>query len=257
MTLASRFLYRKGGVELPKVTKKTPSPRRSATSWRAKKENPMIRHERISQLAQKLRTRDQEVEQAAANLSQFTGLFYSAVEEVIDALHKEGITTIQPPERERLADGREQLSFVERDYRFVFVPYQDVAFPALGGCGMPDELVDELGQKRAGRLVAFYHSLEDPDEAKVLCSFYVFADECWCVCGTGHSEHRSLNSQEIADYVLWFFDLIQDGFKKHWRSLHDISLSVDSSTKPETRFHIPYVAPEEQSPKTRNPPQSP
>ena len=205
----------------------------------------MIRHEHITELAQKLRDRDQEVEQAAANLSQFVGLFYSAVEEVIDALHKEGITTIQPPERERLADGREQLSFVERDFRFVFVPYQGVAFPALDGSGLPDERAAELSQKRAGRLVAFYHALEDSGEAKVLCSFYVFADRSWCACGVGHSEHRSLNSQEIADYVLEFLDLIQDGFHQHWRSLHDIPLSMDSSIKPEVRFHIPYVAPEE------------
>jgi len=205
----------------------------------------MIRPERITQLAQKLRKRDQEVDQAAANLAKFVDSFYSAVEEAIGALHKEGITTVQLPEREKLADGGEQLSFVERDYRFLFVPYQGVAFPALDGCGLPNELVDELSHKQASRLVTFYQQLEDPDEAKVLCSFYVFADGSWCVCGAGHWEHRSLNSQEIGDYVLDFLDLIQDGFKKHWRNLHDISLSVDSSTKPETRFHIPYVAPEE------------
>jgi len=114
----------------------------------------MIRHERITQLAEKFRKRDQEVGQATANSGKFVESFYGAVEEVIDALHREGVTTIQPPEKERLADGREQLSVVEKDYRFVFVPYQGVAFPALGECGLPDELVDELSQKRAGRLVA-------------------------------------------------------------------------------------------------------
>ena len=205
----------------------------------------MIRHEQITQLAQKLRRRDQEIEQAAANLGKFVGFFYSAVEEVIDALHKEGITTIQPPERQGLADGREQLSFVERDYRFVFVPYQGVAFPTLDGGGLPDERVAELSQKRAGRLVAFYHPLEDPNEVKVLCNFYVFGDGSWCVCGAGHLEHQSLNGQEIADHTLWLLDLIQDGFKKHWQSTHDISFSATDSTKPETRFHIPYVATDE------------
>lgn len=208
-------------------------------------ENTMIRRERVVQLAEKLRKRDQEVSQATANLAQFVDSFYSAFEAVIDMLHKEGITTVQRPERERLADGGEQLSFVERDYRFVFVPCQGVAFPALDECGLPDELVDQLAQKRAGRLVASYHPLEYPDAAKALCSFYVFADGSWCVCGAGYSEHRSPNGQEIADYVLRFLDLIQDGFKKHWGHHHDISLSAGDSTRPETRFHIPYVAPEE------------
>jgi hypothetical protein len=205
----------------------------------------MIRHERVTQLAEKFRKRDQEVGRATLNLGKFIESFYSAVEEVIDALHEEGVTTIQPPEREKLADGREQLSFLERDYRFVFVPYQGIAFPALGECGLPEELVDELSQKRAGRLIAFYHPLEDPDAAKALCSFYVFADGSWCVCGAGHSEHRSLNGQEIADYVLRLLGLIQDGFKQHWHDQHDISLSAGDSASPETRFHIPYVAPEE------------
>ena len=204
----------------------------------------MIRRERIAQLAEKFRTRDQEVGQATANLAKFVDSLYSAVEEVIGALHKEGITTVHPPERAKLAEGREQLSFAERDYRFVFVPYQGVAFPALGECGLPDELVAELGQKRAGRVVAFYHPLEDPDAAKVLCSFYVFADGSWCVCGAGHSEHRSLYGQEIADYVLRLLELIQDGFKKHWRAQLDISLSAGDSTRPETRFYIPRVASE-------------
>jgi hypothetical protein len=209
----------------------------------------MIRRERIAQLAEKFRKRDQEVGQATANLARFIDSLYNAIEDVIDALHQEGVATIQPPEREKLADGREQLSLVERDYRFVFVPYQGAAFPALGECGLPDELVDELSQKRAGRLVAFYHPLEDPNAAKALCSFYVFADDSWCVCGAGHSEHRSLNDQEIVDYVIRLLDLIQEGFKKHWRDHGDISLSADKSSaddsgRPETRFHIPYVAPE-------------
>ena len=164
---------------------------------------------------------------------------------MIDALHKEGITTIHRPEREKLADGREQLSFVERDYRFVFVPYQGVAFPALGECGLPDELVNELSQKRAGRLVAFYHPLENPDAAKALCSFYVFGNGFWCACGAGYSEYRSLDGQEIVDYALRFLDLIHDGFKKHWRAQRDISPSAGDSTRPETRFYIPRVASEE------------
>jgi len=205
----------------------------------------MIRHERIAQLAEKFRKRDQEVEQAAANTAKFIELFYSAVEQAIDALHKESVTSIQPPERETLADGREQFSFVERDYQFVFVPYQGIALPALGEYGLPDELADELTQKQAGRLVAFYHSLEDPDAAKALCSFYVFADRSWCVCGAGHPERRSLDDQAIADYALRLLDLIQDGFKKHWHEQHDTSLSAGDSTRPETRFHIPFVAPEE------------
>jgi hypothetical protein len=205
----------------------------------------MIRHEQITQLAEKFRIRDQETGQATANLARFVDFLYGAVEEAIEALRKEGISTIHTPEKERLADGREQLSFVERDYRFVFVPYQGVAFPALGQCGLPDELVSELSQKRAGRLVTLYHPLEDPDAAKALCSFYVFADASWCVCGAGHSEHRSLDGQEIADYVLRLVDLIQDGFKKHWHEEHDIALSAVDSLKPETAFHIPYVAPEE------------
>jgi hypothetical protein len=46
-------------------------------------------------------------------LIKFVGSFYSAIEEVIGALHWEGVTTIQPPDKERLADGREQLSFGE------------------------------------------------------------------------------------------------------------------------------------------------
>jgi hypothetical protein len=53
-------------------------------------------------------------------------LLYGAVEEAIVALRREG-STIHLPEREKLADGREKLSFVERDYRFVFVPYLGVA----------------------------------------------------------------------------------------------------------------------------------
>jgi hypothetical protein len=205
----------------------------------------MIKRERIAQLAEKFRKRDQEAEQAASNTAQFIELFYGAVELVIDALHKESVTSIQPPQRARLADGREQLSFVERDYRFVFVPYQGVALPALGEYGLPDELVDGLAQQQAGRLVAFYHPLENPDAAKVLCSFYVFADRSWCVCGAGHPERRSLDGQEIADYALRLLDLIQDGFRKHWHEQHDTSLSTGDSTKPETRFHIPFVAPEE------------
>jgi hypothetical protein len=205
----------------------------------------MIRSERITQLAEKLRKRDQEVEQAAVNAGQFVELFYGAIEQVIDALRKEGITTIHPPEREKLADGREQLSFMERDYRFLFVPYQGIAFPALGGSGLPDEVVDELSQKRAGRLVAYYHPLEDLDAAKVLCSLYVFADGSWCVSGAGHSDHRSLGSQEIADYALFLLDLIQDGFKKHWHEQHDIALSAADSMRPETTFHVPHLAAEE------------
>ena len=205
----------------------------------------MIRREQITQLAKKFRIRDQEIEQARANLVRFTDSLYSTVEEVINALYKEGITTMHTPEREKLADGRMQLSFVERDYRFVFVPYQGVAFPALGECGLPDELVDELSRKRAGRLVIVYHPLEDSDAAKALCSFYVFADGTWCVCGAGHSEHKSIDTQAIADYVFRLLDLIQDGFKKHWHEHQEISLSAVDSTRPETRFHIPYVAPEE------------
>ena len=205
----------------------------------------MTRHERITQLAEEFRTRDQEVAQATSNLAKFIASFYSIVEEVIDALYKEGVTTVHLPEREKLADGREQLSFVERDYRFVFVPHQGVAFPALGGCGLPDEVVDELSRKRASRLVAFYHPVEDPDTAKALCSFYVFADGSWCVSGAGHSEHRSLDGQEISDYVLRLLDLIQDGFRKHWHEQHDSSLSASDSIRPETRFRIPYAEPEE------------
>lgn len=206
----------------------------------------MIRREQVAELAAKLRKRDQEIEQATANVAKFVDSLYGAVEQVIDALHKEGITTVQQPEKERLADGREQLGFVERDYRFMFFPCHGIAFPSLSECGLPDELVDELSQKRAGRLVAFYHPLEDSDAAKALCSFYVFADGSWCVCGAGHSEHRSLNDQEIADYVFRFLDLVQDGFKKHWHEQHHLSLSEDNSTRPETRFHIPHIAPEEQ-----------
>jgi hypothetical protein len=205
----------------------------------------MTRREQVSELAAKLRKRDQEIEQATANVAKFVDSLYRAVEQVIDALHKEGVATVHPLERERLADGREQLSFVERDYRFVFVPGQGIAFPALSECGLPDELVDQLSQKRAGRLVAFYHPLENPDAAKALCSFYVFADGSWCVCGAGPSEHRSLSDQEIADYVFRFLDLIQDGFKKHWHEQHRLSLSEDDSLRPETRFRIPHVASEE------------
>ena len=206
----------------------------------------MNRYDRITQLATKFRDRDQEVEQATANMGRFVDSFYRALEQVIDALHKEGITTIQQPERERLADGREQFSFVERDYRFVFVPGQGIAFPALSECGLPDELVDQLSQKRAGRLVAFYHPLENADAAKALCSFYAFADGSWCVCGAGRSEHSSLNDQEIADYVLRFLDFIQDGFRRHWHEQHRLSLSESNSTKPETRFRVPHLASEEQ-----------
>jgi hypothetical protein len=205
----------------------------------------MIRRERLIHLVEKFRTRDQEIRQAAVNLDTFAEALYSAIQAVIDAFHKEGITAIDLPEKETLADGRQQLGFVEHDYRFVFMPYQGVAFPALDECGLPDELVDELSQKRAGKLVAFYHPLEDPDEAKVLCSFYVFADRSWCVCGAGRSEQGSLDSQEIADYVIDLFDLIQDGFRKHWHNQHDVSLTAKDSTRPETRFHIPRVAPEE------------
>ena len=204
----------------------------------------MIRREQITHLAERFRTRDQEVDQATANVAKFIDLLYSAIEETIGELHQEGITSIHPVEREKQEDGREQLSFVERDYRFVFVPYQGVAFPTLDGCGLPDEVVDELSQKRAGRLVAYYHPLENPDAAKALCSFYVFADGSWCVCGAGHSDHRSLDDQEIADYVLRLLDLVQDGFKKRWHEQYDIPLSADSM-RPETTFHIPYVAPEE------------
>ena len=134
----------------------------------------MIEHRQIAYLAEKLRKRDQEIEQAAANSARFVTFFYGAIEQVIDALRQEGITTIQSPKKERLDEDREQLSFVERDYQFVFLPYQGVAFPALGECGLSDELVEELAKKRAGRLVAFYHPVEDPDAAKALCSFYVF-----------------------------------------------------------------------------------
>ena len=91
----------------------------------------MIRRERIAQLVEKFRTRDQEIGQAAANLARFTGCLYDAIQAVIDALHEEGITAIGPSEQETLADGRQQLGFVERDYRFAFVPYQGIAFPAL------------------------------------------------------------------------------------------------------------------------------
>ena len=205
----------------------------------------MIRRERITQLAGKLRKRDQEVEQAKMNSSQFVAFLYGAIEEVIDALRQEDITSIQPIAKEKLADGREQLSFVERDYRFVFIPYRDIAFPALGECGLPDELVDELSQKRAGRLVAFYHPLENPDAAKVLCSFYVFANGFWCICGAGYSEYRKLDGQEIADYAVRFLELIQDGFKKHWRVQRDMSLSTGDSIGPETRFYVPRATPEQ------------
>jgi hypothetical protein len=218
---------------------------RNRTEWKAGEENLMIRRAEITQLAEKFRMRDQEVGQAEVNTAKFVGSFYGAVEEAIAALHREGVATVQLPETERLSDGREQLSFVERDYRFVFVPSHGVAFPALGECGLPEELVDALSQKRAGRLVAFSHPVEDPDAAKVLCSYYVFADGSWCVCGAAHSEHRSLNDREIADHVLGLLDLIQDGFRKHWRTQRDISLSADDSARPETRFRIPYVAPEE------------
>jgi hypothetical protein len=210
-----------------------------------RKDIPMIRREQITRLAEKFRTRDQEVGQATANLAKFLGFLYAAVEEVSDALHKEGITTVHVPEREKLADGREQLSFVERDYRFVFVPYPGVAFPALSGCGLPDELVSELSQRRAGRLVAFHHPVENPDAVKALCSFYVFATGFWCVCGAGYSEHRPLDGQEIADYAVRFLDLIQDGFKKHWRAQLDTTPSAGDSIGPETRFSILRVVSEE------------
>ena len=201
----------------------------------------MIRRERITQLAKKIRARDQEVEQAAANQAKFVHLLYSAIEETIGALHKEGINTLHLAEKEKLADGREQFSFVERDYRFVFVPYQGIAFPALDGCGLPDELAEALGQKRAGRLVLSYHPQEDPDAAKTLCSYYVFADGSWCACRAGDSEYLALDDQEIADHVLRLIELIQDGFRKHWHAHADLSLSATDATKPETRFQIPRV----------------
>jgi hypothetical protein len=128
---------------------------------------------------------------------------------------------------------------------FVFVPHRGVAFLALSECGLSDELIDELGQQRAGRLAVFYHPLENPDAAKALCSFYVFASGFWCVCGAGYSEYRSLDGQEVADFVLRLLDLIQGGFRRHWRAQGDLSLSAGDSVRPETRFYIPRVASEE------------
>lgn len=203
----------------------------------------MITNGRIIELAERFRHRDREVAQVTANLRKFIDTFFSAIEAAIDALHREGVTAIQPPERERLPEGREQLSFVERDYRFLFVPYQGVAFPALGECGLLDELlVDELSHKRAGRLIAFHHPLRDPDAVKALGSYYVFADASWCVCSAGHAAHRALNDGEIGEYVLRLLSLIQDGLQQHWRDQHEISFSVSDSAGPETRFHIPHVA---------------
>ena len=204
----------------------------------------MTRHERITQLAEKFRKRDQEAREVLANLSLFVDFLYGAIEEVIDALHKEGITAVHPPERESQPDGREQLSFVEREYRFVFVPYQGVAFPSLDACGLPDELAKELGQRRAGRVVASYHPLENLEAAKILCSFYIFASGFWCVCGAGHSDYRPLDGAEIADYALRLLDLIQDSFKNHWHTQSDASLSAGDATRPETRFSVPRAASE-------------
>ena len=78
-----------------------------------------------------------------------------------------------------------------------------------------------------------------------MCSFYVFANGFWCVCGAGRSEYRSLDDQEIADYVLRFLEMIQDGFRKHWRAQLDSAFSVGDSVRPETRFYVPRAASEE------------
>ena len=51
----------------------------------------MIRRERVTQLAEKFRKRDREIKDAAANLAKFVDSFYSAVENVIAALHSEGV----------------------------------------------------------------------------------------------------------------------------------------------------------------------